>query len=300
MPDRFCLLSAGAPPIPDSWDDPDDALAWLQAALDDTLEQVDSALDDHKKGKTAEEYATAAAATSAPASAAATRALAMQGAKRGGKGVPRHIAGLHRPQERFDPPVDNSNTAFRPRLDHYPHLAASAGNGPAKAGAGGGAVDRLAAYARAAAAAAGGANGPAAHPFETEIRGLKYEAWQLEAPEPQPPREMDETPLVFVDSSAALESMVAALKAARHLAIDLEAHSYRCVAVLLLYVMFCDASESRAFYCMLHLQGGCLRGCALLTRMRGPWSERFNRSAVAAPQVFPGLCLPHAAVHARC
>ncbi len=37
------------------------------------------------------------------------------------------------------------------------------------------------------------------------------------------------TPLHVVDTVAALEQMAADLAGARHIAIDLEAHSYRCV-----------------------------------------------------------------------
>lgn len=46
--------------------------------------------------------------------------------------------------------------------------------------------------------------------------------------DPTPPRPLEETPLTWVDTPHALAAMVAALASESEVAIDLEAHSYRC------------------------------------------------------------------------
>ncbi len=65
--------------------------------------------------------------------------------------------GLAKPQESFDPPVDNSNAPWVPA---FPHLEG-------RVGAGGGPGWQ--------------------HPYSLELAQLRYEPWQLEAQAPQPP-----------------------------------------------------------------------------------------------------------------
>ena len=49
-------------------------------------------------------------------------------------------------------------------------------------------------------------------------------------PFPDPPfSPLETTPFTLVDSEEGLATMVKELRGARHVAIDLEAHSYRCV-----------------------------------------------------------------------
>lgn len=119
--------------------------------------------------------------------------------------------------------MDNGNAPFQPRLDHYPHLDA-AHSLMASQGA---ASSRLEAYARSLCNTAGSSGAQAEHPFADEIRGLKYEGWQLEGEPPQLPRSLDETPFQFIDTVQGLHEMAAALSAAKHVAIDLENHSFR-------------------------------------------------------------------------
>lgn len=93
-----------------------------------------------------------------------------------------------KPQTRFADKVDNSNAPFHPRLDH---LVAA------------GLID-----AAAAEAAAGGG----AHPLAARLEALRYGAWQLAAPppEPRPPRAFEDTPFEFVDTPPALAAAVQA------------------------------------------------------------------------------------------
>ena len=55
----------------------------------------------------------------------------------------------------------------------------------------------------------------------------RYEPWQLEAPDPTPPLSLEETPLTWVDTPQQLQQMVEVLKGCKHIALDLEHHSYR-------------------------------------------------------------------------
>ena len=177
-------------------DDADEAaLALAVAVADDALEGADRALD----------AAAAAAAAAAPLARAPPRgaaAAAGAGAAAGGvdgagrrAGPLRYDAALPRPQDAFDPPVDNSSVPFVP---HAP------GRAPAPLPEGG--------Y---------------AHPFQAELDALAYAPWQLGAPEVLPQRDLAAAPATWVDTPAALAAMAAALTGERHVALDLEHHSFR-------------------------------------------------------------------------
>ncbi|KFM26587.1 Exosome component 10 [Auxenochlorella protothecoides] len=56
---------------------------------------------------------------------------------------------------------------------------------------------------------------------------LRYQPWQTEAAPPQLPLGFDTTPYTFVDTPQGLREMAVKLEAAREIAVDLEAHSYR-------------------------------------------------------------------------
>ena len=47
------------------------------------------------------------------------------------------------------------------------------------------------------------------------------------SPPPPPHRSLEDTPLLFVNTPASLQQMVEELRAARHIAIDLENHNFR-------------------------------------------------------------------------
>ncbi|KAJ2824111.1 exosome nuclease subunit, partial [Coemansia erecta] len=65
------------------------------------------------------------------------------------------------------------------------------------------------------------------HPYEYEISHLEFPEWMFAASEPQPTVEWDVTPFEFVDTPEQLHAMMAHLRDAREIAIDLEHHDYR-------------------------------------------------------------------------
>ncbi|KAL6764692.1 ribonuclease H-like domain-containing protein [Haematococcus lacustris] len=99
-------------------------------------------------------------------------------------------------QAAFQPPVDNSRKPF----PHWAHGRPKRGGGSADA---------------------------AVHPYIEELAALRYPDWQLEAPQPQPAKSLELTPLHWVDTAEGLQAMVEQLQGCRHLALDLENHSFR-------------------------------------------------------------------------
>lgn len=65
------------------------------------------------------------------------------------------------------------------------------------------------------------------HPYEFEIQSFQPNTSQFENAEPIPPRPLDETPLIFVDTEEKLVALTEDLKGTRLFAADLEHHSYR-------------------------------------------------------------------------
>ncbi|KAG1674311.1 hypothetical protein FOA52_013500 [Chlamydomonas sp. UWO 241] len=209
-----------APKEPD-WSDVQEVTKWAAAVMDDALDAVDAALSSHTS--TVASAIAAAAGTStgvfsltggrAGGGAAAASAAASGGSVRvsagGGDGVKTAWGGgggrggerggsraAPRPQDAFEDPVDNANEPWRPRL-------ASASGGPPTE------------------------FGPGVHPLAEELEALEYAAWQVEAPEPIAPRPLDSCPLCIVETQEALRDMAAELAGERHVAIDLENHSFR-------------------------------------------------------------------------
>lgn len=114
---------------------------------------------------------------------------------------------LAKPQLAFEDGVDNSNEPWRPKYDGLPGEAASLS-------------------ARAAEALARG-EAPA-HPLAATLDALTYAPWQLEViGEPAMPAGFEQVPYEYVATPAALRALAARLEAAREIAVDLEAHSYR-------------------------------------------------------------------------
>ncbi|KAK2077050.1 hypothetical protein QBZ16_005278 [Prototheca wickerhamii] len=114
---------------------------------------------------------------------------------------------LAKPQLAFEDGVDNSNEPWRPKYDGLPGEAASLS-------------------ARAAEALARG-EAPA-HPLAATLDALSYAPWQLEVTgTPAMPAGFEQVPYEYVATPAALRALAARLEAAREIAVDLEAHSYR-------------------------------------------------------------------------
>jgi hypothetical protein len=182
------------------------AVALAGRLVDDILERADAALDAAADAR--------AEATALPAFVARAGSAPARGVRGGGGGAPgggpprglqRYAPSLPRPQDAFPEPVDNSNAPFVPWPARRRGAAASSAPAPP------------------ASLAAGHT-----HPYALELDALTYEPWQLEAPEPVEAAPLDTAPpAVWVDTLAALGEMVAALRGAKHIAIDLEHHSYR-------------------------------------------------------------------------
>lgn len=67
----------------------------------------------------------------------------------------------------------------------------------------------------------------AQHPYYYETRHLPYPTSMFTITEPVEPRSFEETPFTFVDTTEALDEMVAKLREAKEIAVDLEHHSLR-------------------------------------------------------------------------
>jgi exosome complex exonuclease RRP6 len=65
------------------------------------------------------------------------------------------------------------------------------------------------------------------HPYETEIKAYDYPKTIYEASEPIPYQPFDSTTATFVDTPEALDAMLAELKTAKEIAVDLEHHDNR-------------------------------------------------------------------------
>jgi hypothetical protein len=84
------------------------------------------------------------------------------------------------------------------------------------------------------------------HPFGRTLDRLPscYNAWQLEAAEPEPPVSIDSQPLEFVRDQKLLQEVAEHLDTVKEFAVDLE-HSDRYVALILLYgfFLYCEQFE---------------------------------------------------------
>ncbi|XP_059611929.1 exosome component 10 [Phlebotomus argentipes] len=113
-----------------------------------------------------------------------------------------------RPQVNFKVPVDNRNsTPFEPKIKYKPNSLKPLAVLP-EYGEDGNIESYL-------------------HPYETELNRFDVPEEQLTKTEPQKPKSLAETPLVFVDSAEKLEEIMKELEKFKEIAIDLEHHSYR-------------------------------------------------------------------------
>jgi exosome complex exonuclease RRP6 len=177
-------------------DEDDDFCRGVVASIDDHLDRIDHDLDAiavaRRDGANASASAAASPASRPTPDAAPPRATA---AKRGK--VPFHVGTLARPQDSFEIPVDNSDVPFHPPVpwNHpNPELYESV---------------------------------PGVHPLSDVLDRLEYPPSALAAGPLRAPAPVSDSPLVFVDSESALESLAADLDAASEFAVDLEHHNYR-------------------------------------------------------------------------
>ena len=132
---------------------------------------------------------------------------------KGGR-IQRHVANLARPQDSFPDPIDNSETPWSPAK--FPHLAVTLAAAAAHV------TDQQQQQQQ-------------QHPVRGQLDRLQYQPWQLQGGvEGQGVGEglvdLDAAPCTFVDTAEGLQAMVTALEGVKQVAIDLEHHSYRCVA----------------------------------------------------------------------
>lgn len=207
-------LPGGAPATEATFKDVGDATEWTSSLLDTSLERVDDALSERRAANSQPEPQPAPPAAAGQAGATpstgAGPTLAPAPPRRGHGYVSYMQSHLkEKPQARFHDPVDNSNVPFAHKLDHLEGIV------------------NVAAV-RTAAEEAVAAGNPRPHPLQARLDELEYPEWQTVAPaEPQAYRSFDETPFTYVDSVEQLEAVASRLSAAKEVAVDLEAHSYR-------------------------------------------------------------------------
>jgi len=68
---------------------------------------------------------------------------------------------------------------------------------------------------------------PTTHPYQAQLSSFKPNPWQLEHMEPIPYKRMEDTELVFVNTTCLFDNMLLQLNHTREFAVDLEHHSYR-------------------------------------------------------------------------
>lgn len=113
-----------------------------------------------------------------------------------------------RPQINFKTPVDNSaNTPFVPQLKYKPHSIKPLAILPEYDE-----IGNIESY---------------LHPYEFELSNFTPNQWQLTKGSATKPKELSETPLMYVDKEGDLNVMLKELEQAKEIAIDVEHHSYR-------------------------------------------------------------------------
>ncbi|GIL97902.1 hypothetical protein Vretimale_3481 [Volvox reticuliferus] len=203
---------------PPDWTDAEEVATWSSELLDDVVEKIESALDAERaraRGREAGPRRGESAAAN-PSDDAALRANlpsfggnpVLSNRRKDQRRFGVHLA---RPQALFEPQPDNRrDTPFRPRVDHLVGLTVEPFDPRVY-------LPTL------------GAPEEYPHPFAANLAALTYRPDQLQPPAqaPQLPPDLDDTPLMWVDSKGTLAAMVSELEAAGELAVDLEAHTHR-------------------------------------------------------------------------
>eukprot|EP00854_Cymbomonas_tetramitiformis_P000852 gene852-1344_t len=191
---KFEGYDADEPP-----EDVEETFQVVSELVDTQLDLADASLEAHER-PTAEPTAQ-------------KRSSTLTSGLRQGK-IPEHVASCPRPQEKFDPPPDNSNNAFQlppPVGGDKEWLLTSTSRAHC-------AIEQHAKRM--------GLVG--VHPLAAQLTALSYSEDQLAAPEtPQLPRELESTPLTWVDTPLLLDKLAATLRDEAEIAVDLESHHYR-------------------------------------------------------------------------
>ncbi|KAG0578426.1 hypothetical protein KC19_4G021800 [Ceratodon purpureus] len=195
--------------------DGDESYDWLVAVQDDLVEGIDAAVDllnketaAGKRRSSVEGYQTPMKWQRGDGSPSDSAKVSKGSSER--RPVPFHVRSIPRPQNKFDVVVDNSNTPFK-----HPQVA--------KPDAKTEGLSALDLHARRL-----GVTFEDMHPLEEELTKMDYlEEKMLEAPVPQKPRPIEETPLTVVSTLSELHELAAKCRAAGEIAVDLENHQYR-------------------------------------------------------------------------
>jgi exosome complex exonuclease RRP6 len=124
-------------------------------------------------------------------------------------------ANIIKPQNAFERKVDNFDTgAFKPLLSSKPHATVPL-------------EESLVTYVD------DFGNPQYKHPYEAEIQNLKYPKQVYQKTEPIPYHDVDRTSAIWVDTYEGVLEMLAELKKAQEIAVDLEHHDYRTYPGLL-------------------------------------------------------------------
>ncbi|CAJ1992668.1 exosome subunit rrp6p homologue [Leishmania donovani] len=166
----------------------------VMEAVDSLLESVDSLLDEVKGRRLdAQEQLSFTFGSELAASQNREGGVVVANAASARAGVLR-LAHIRRPQLLFDTPVDNSAAPFVP----YYYDA----SGQSHVGVAG------------------------QHPFESVIKAFSIPESQMLPRAEVPPVPLDACPLTFVDTSVAMQAMIAKLLLASEIAVDLEHHDF--------------------------------------------------------------------------
>lgn len=123
--------------------------------------------------------------------------------------VIQHAAHLPKPQAEFTKKVDNSDAPWYPTLSHKFNAKVPLGH----------------IYTDSEDTSSSGI--VANHPYRYEITHLSYPPRMFEACTPVAPQPLESTQATWISSSEDFRTMVAKLKKAGEIAVDLEHHSYR-------------------------------------------------------------------------
>ncbi|KAL0022532.1 hypothetical protein WJX79_009245 [Trebouxia sp. C0005] len=222
-------LPGASTDLEEAFQDKDDAFECVTALLDDTLEQADAAVETAKKAlKQGDIAATGQVDKVSGASTVAgepAHAKKHTGSPKDARSFfAQQSGGTHRPQDRFQDAVDNSNSPFVHNFEHVCHLAGLDYTLPAQQTV---KQSKLDAHAQKLNPGALATPPSPQHPLGPLLADLHYTPDQLQLTPPQAPRELEETPLTFVETLQALQSMVQHLAVAKEVAVDLEHHHYR-------------------------------------------------------------------------
>ncbi|KIY69320.1 hypothetical protein CYLTODRAFT_372907 [Cylindrobasidium torrendii FP15055 ss-10] len=182
--------------------------------VDQLLERVDTALDEY----TGRSKVPAIAVQVAPKQTKTT------GRSNQRDFVVQHAAHLEKPQLRFKETVDNSNSIWHPRLKHKYNAKVPLGHSYVEEGV---TASQLLYVPTHALMDLWLILYRAPHPYRYEIKHLAFPPRMTQISPPIPPKPFDTTTFTWVDNSQALQAMLAKLRQALEIAVDLEHHSYR-------------------------------------------------------------------------